>query len=174
MTASMPISWAWPTPSATLPKVRPAKRSGTCTVCPAARNRSANAVTPGVSPCAWWNRTTSATWSARLLGGRGVQRADEQDLVGRPPQPVAQPLGVAAPAVAELPQVHLTGAGLGALGGRQPAPLGAGDRGQPGAQEHQVTDVGQVGEQSRRGGVVGPRDEPQVLLGAAAALGGRI
>src|SRR4051794_35157137 len=165
MTASMPISWAWPTPSATLPKVRPAKRSGTCTVCPAARSRSANAVTPGVRPCAWWNRTTSAICSARPFGG-GVQRADEQDLVGRPAQPVAQPVGVAAPAVPELPEVHLPGARLGALRCRQAAPLGAGDGGQAGAQEHQVTDVGQAVQESGRGVVV-LTEQGQVLVGAA-------
>src|SRR4051812_48450707 len=173
MTVSMPISWAWPTPSATLTKVRPAKRSGTCTVCPAARSRSANAPTPGVSPCAWWNRTISAICSACPFGG-GAQRADEQDLVGRAAQPVAQPVGVAAPAVPELPEVHLPGARLGALRRRQAAPLEAGDGGQAGAQEHQVTDVGQIGEQSRGSAVVVLRDELQVLLGAASALGGRI
>src|SRR5688572_31815504 len=40
--------------------VRSSKRSGVWTMCPAWRSSSANAATPGVSPCAWWNNTTSA------------------------------------------------------------------------------------------------------------------
>ena len=43
-----------------VPKVRPSNRSGVCTVCPARRNSSANATTPGVNPCEWWKSTTSA------------------------------------------------------------------------------------------------------------------
>src|SRR5688572_12562894 len=40
--------------------VRPPKRSGVWTMCPAWRSSSANTATPRVSPCAWWNNTTSA------------------------------------------------------------------------------------------------------------------
>src|SRR3954470_20977980 len=50
-------------------KVRPSNRSGVCTVCPSDRSSSANAVMPGESPRAWWNRTTSAmpgTYPPRL------------------------------------------------------------------------------------------------------------
>src|SRR5689334_13661687 len=140
----MPISRAWPTPSATAPNVRPSNRSGACTVWPPTRSRSAKAVTPGVSPWAWWNRTISAIGSARALG-RGVQRPDEQDLLGRAAQPGAQPLDVAAPAVPVLAQAHLAGARLRPLGGGQSASLGAGGLGQARAHEDQFAHVGEAG-----------------------------
>ncbi len=47
-------------PRAKESNVRPSYTSGVCTTCPLARISSANDTTPGVSPWAWWNSTTSA------------------------------------------------------------------------------------------------------------------
>src|SRR5206468_10473165 len=76
-----PCSSAYSMPSLISENVLPSKRSGVWTVCPALTRSSANAVTPGVSPSAWWNSSTSAIagpslseWSEeRLLPLEGEQ-----------------------------------------------------------------------------------------------------
>src|SRR6185312_10569162 len=66
-------------------KVRPSKRSGVWTVCPAALSSSANAWKPAVWPCAEWNRTTTAIASGVVGGGDVGGQAgvvDEEPPVG--------------------------------------------------------------------------------------------
>src|SRR5215472_1117504 len=63
-------------------KVRPSKRSGVWTVCPARRSSSANATTPGVSPCAWWKSTTSAIFTLRVQSKNLVVSLSDLVVVG--------------------------------------------------------------------------------------------
>ena len=68
LSTSSPIFPVSAMPSSMLSGRAPSKRSGVCTVCPPARSSSANARTPSVSPCTWWNRTTSATSTLLPIG----------------------------------------------------------------------------------------------------------
>ena len=82
-TLNAPVEVMNAIPSSIDPNVRPSKRSGVWTVCPAARSTSAKATIPGVSPWAWWNSSTSAMELLRV--GRLVwvfdPTRDGQDLL---------------------------------------------------------------------------------------------
>src|SRR5919201_756532 len=74
-------------------------------MCPAARSSSANARNPGVCPCAWWKRSTSATtgggYTNRLRRPAAPARPTHDDLrpaagEGDLPEPAERGEGAAA------------------------------------------------------------------------------
>src|SRR5690242_13668015 len=58
--SSSPMRCTRARPSSMLAGRSPSNRSGVWTVCPPLPSSAANARTPPVSPCTWWNSTTSA------------------------------------------------------------------------------------------------------------------
>src|SRR6187431_292274 len=82
MISPKPTSWACATPSSIDPNVRPSKRSGVCTLCPASRSSSAKARKPVVWPIAWWKRSTSAISPPSLVVGRVPPEPSERRRYG--------------------------------------------------------------------------------------------
>src|ERR1700722_18048190 len=70
-------------PSSMVAGRSPSNRSGGGTVCPPARSSSANARTPSVSPCTWWNSTTSAIGALLAPNDPGLLQNPSTVRVGR-------------------------------------------------------------------------------------------
>src|SRR5215469_8980267 len=101
---------------------------------PALRSSSANATTPGVSPCAWWKSTTSAIFALRVNTQGSRMTAVESKGAGARHRPRIEQ---ARPGRAELRCV------LGRASRQQGIGHGTGTKQWLGAEEHSAVIIGE-------------------------------